>query len=210
MGTKNSVITDFRYIPQNGRLFIDTSAIFFINEDNRGNEPIWKTHKRVSSLCPHLVGRGDVYCVPEIISELQYSSGELKRMKRSYKTMKRLRRNDGHKTDIRYLEPRLEKALGKLSNSLEYLIDFLSEKEKIICREQTIEKNGLRDFIKSFERLSIPDKELVYGALNMGNGSGIFSADIPMIRVFEAGVSKFRLVNCFVSDAISLRTSRIS
>lgn len=182
-------VTNVNFLPPYGVVYMDGSALSWVSSNNR--YPRIKESWNNISL-ERLSGFNRVFAKRGSVST---SRGVLKEVGRSLKFWRTFR---GNKKKFKSYEWARE--YQKTYNILEKGMEFNESWSDLNYKNKVIE------FAFGRPNLSLVDRGFICDALLEGNGIGILSADVPLIKSYEIGVRMLGLKKCFVSNAIQARS----
>jgi hypothetical protein len=211
------------YVPLNGRLFVDTSAISWTGRSNlKGGISPQLIEKRYNDLNSIFKLRNwNISTTPivleEILEGVNFFWGlekDFRKRKRNLRSLRCEGKNSNYKkpknliipksyNEERKINKRILYKSRKIYNLLERNLTEISTK-----KNQRIEE-CLNYFFEKSDEVSFADKELIRGAVYNGEDTGIFSADNSLIKTYMRSIQELKIPGCFVSQAHKYSTKKI-
>lgn len=195
---------DLSFIPSQGTLFVDTSAVEFLGKRYQRDITREKLLHRVRLVYDVLLSReGDSLSSNEVLEEIITNRVFYKGISNTMiisNTMGCGNRRYGGKPSKKEI-----RLVRNLSRAFDDIYSFLKKSTNKLSLKLSPE---IKDFLSQerYSRLSMPDKSLVGSALDNLYETGIFSSDGLLLTAYSDGVREFSLDNCFIADGISSRT----
>ena len=209
-------ITTTDILPNNGLVYVDTSALTWVapdgfSDENLSRERKLATFSRLKGFNNVFRKRGHVLTSWEILNKIDNSIKHYKNMRKNERKIRKESKSysRGRKFPL---------TIGR--NQMKNTSNWLKEWNRMYnILEEGIIRYGLDDpvldyqevsnFVGRLDSLSDAKKSLVSMALLSGSGNGILTADVPLITKYEEGVGRFDLQQCSVSNAIAGKTYSI-
>jgi hypothetical protein len=212
------------YLPVNGSLFVDTSAISWTGQNSGENwidqHIIEKRYNDLNSIFKSR--KGGISTTPlvleEILDGVNFFGGlekEFRRRKSDLRSFGRGGKNSKNKKPKNLTLPRLyneERKINKRILHKSRKIYNLLEKN---LTEIQVEKDFrieecLSYYFEKSDGVSFADQELIRGAVYNGKNTGIFSADNSLIKTYVKSIKELQIPGCFVSQAHKYSTREIN
>lgn len=199
MSNKREYMTRTDFLPREGLIYVDTCALRWVRSDMDIGDRT-KSLERARSFRNVFRRRGNVSSAPLVLGEIGCSRDFYKAMKKGMVDEKKAAKKDGHNTlftldDMHEVE-RFHRTYAGVYQLLESGMKKHSPMNKV-------SPDDVRKFVyDGNEELSGADSELVYTALVAGNGHGILSADMPLLKKYRDGAKEFHLPRAFICDAV--------
>jgi len=144
--------------------------------------------------------RGNISTTPLVLGEIEHSKDHYKSMKKGMVRKKKVAKRDGYNV-LFGLNDIYE--IGRFCKIYDSIYRLLEDGMKRHSPKISVSPGDVRLFTYSEDdELSEADKELVCTALVAGNGHGILSTDIPLLKKYGEGAREFHLHGAFICDAM--------
>ena len=211
------------YVPLNGNLFIDTSAISWTGVGNgeswRNSHVIEKRYNDLNSIFKSRNGNVSTttLVLEEILAGVDFFWGlekEFRERRRNLRSLGRGGKSSKCKRSKNLILPKLyneERKINKrILNKSRKIYNLLEKNLTEISSEKNNEIDAcLNYFFEKSDGVSFADQELIKGAIYNGENTGIFSADNSLIKTYVKSVKALKIPGCFVCQAHKYSTKKI-
>ena len=208
MGLDSGYVARTGFLPKDGLIWVDTCGIQFCGRCDKENDRIRNLRaQRISEFYGEFKRRGNIATTQGVLGELQTNVNFYERKKRNL---------IGWKKENKGASFRRKQSCSSSVESCAELIKAYNQMRNVLGRGVHNEvlsgvlPDDIRKFVGNFKpsydrKLSGTDKDLVLRALFSGDGSGVLTADVPMMEVYISGAKNFGFKDSFVYNSIEDR-----